>query len=281
MKKEKKKMIWIKILTILLLFLLVILYAIFIGTKGLNIKEYKIINQSLPTSYYGLKIVHFSDLHYGRTIKEKELINLINKINLTKPDVVVFTGDLVDKDCVLTEEVKSQLENNLKNIKSTYGNYYIKGNHDTYFNSYELIMNNSNFINLNNNYDIITNMNKDKIFIGGAFTYNDKEPEIDIVTDHLKDNEYDYKILIMHMPDSVSYLKNEYNLILAGHSHNGQVRLPLIGALIKADGAKKYYKEYYKINNTDLYISSGLGTSNINIRLFNKPSFNLYRIVNK
>ena len=214
MKKEKKKMIWIKILTILLLFLLVILYAIFIGTKGLNIKEYKIINQSLPTSYYGLKIVHFSDLHYGRTIKEKELINLINKINLTKPDVVVFTGDLVDKDCVLTEEIKSQLENNLKNIKSTYGNYYIKGNHDTYFNSYELIMNNSNFINLNNNYDIITNMNKDKIFIGGAFTYNDKEPEIDIVTDHLKDNEYDYKILIMHMPDSVSCLKNEYKVIL-------------------------------------------------------------------
>lgn len=281
MKKERSKMIWIKLLIIILSLLLVLLYAIFFGTKGLNVKEYKLVHETLPKSYYGLKIVHFSDLHYGRTIKEKELIRLVNKINLTKPDIVVFTGDLVDKDCILTEEVKIQLETNLKNINSTYGNYYIEGNHDKYFSSYELIMNNSNFINLNNNYDVIINSNKDKIFIGGAYTYNDKEPDIDVVTEHLKENEYDYKILLMHMPDSVDYLENEYDLILAGHSHNGQVRLPLFGAIIRADGAKKYYKEYYKINNTDLYVSSGLGTSNINIRFFNKPSFNLYRIVNK
>lgn len=281
MKKEKNKTFLIKILIFILSFLLILLCAIFIGTKGLNVKEYKIINQSLPKSYYGLKIVHFSDLHYGRTIKEKELINLVNKINLTKPDIVVFTGDLVDKDRILTDKVKTQLENNLKNIKSTYGNYYIKGNHDEYFSSYELIMNNSGFINLNNSYDVITNSNKDKIFIGGALTYDYKEPDIDIVTEHLKNNDYDYQILIMHMPDSIKQIENKYDLILAGHSHNGQVRLPLIGALIKAEGAKKYYKEYYRIDNTDLYISSGIGTSTINIRLFNKPSFNLYRIVNK
>lgn len=90
-----------------------------------------------------------------------------------------------------------------------------------------------------------------------------------------------YKILIMHEPDYIKEVSNSYELILAGHSHNGQVRLPLVGALILPPGAKDYYKPYYKYNNSDLYISSGVGTSTMDLRLFNKPSFNLYRLVNK
>lgn len=281
MEKDRKKHMLLKLLIIVLVFLLIVLYAIFFGTKGLEVKEYKVVNTNLPISYYGLKIVHFSDLHYGRTIHEKELKKLIEKINLTKPDIVVFTGDLIDKDSILTEETKTILEENLKNINSTYGNYYVKGNHDIYFNTFDLIMSNSNFIDLNNNYDIITNKLHDKIFIGGTHTFDDKKPELNIIDEHLESNEYDYKIFLLHMPDSIKYLANEYDLILAGHSHNGQVRLPLFGALIRAPGAKKYYGEYYRVKDMDLYISSGLGTSNINIRFFNKPSFNLYRIVNK
>lgn len=74
---------------------------------------------------------------------------------------------------------------------------------------------------------------------------------------------------------------NKYDLVLTGHSHGGQVRIPFIGKLYTPEGAKKYYDEYYKINNTDLYISSGLGTSMYKFRLFNRPSFNFYRITNK
>ena len=50
--------------------------------------------------------------------------------------------------------------------------------------------------------------------------------------------------------------------------------------LIKPDGAKKYYDEYYKVGNTDLYISSGLGTSELDFRFFNRPSFNFYQLYN-
>ena len=88
-----------------------------------------------------------------------------------------------------------------------------------------------------------------------------------------------YKINIMHTPDTFDDIKNyNFNLVLAGHSHNGQVDLPFYGAIYTPKGAKKYYKPYYKIDNTDLYISSGIGTSNYNFRLFNRPSFNLYRL---
>ena len=68
------------------------------------------------------------------------------------------------------------------------------------------------------------------------------------------------------------------SLILSGHSINGSINIPLLKNGLLPDGAKKYYKPYYKINNTDIYISNGIGVNNINFRLFNSPSFNLYRL---
>ena len=108
--------------------------------------------------------------------------------------------------------------------------------------------------------------------------YNLKDENISY---HTNDNII-YRILIMHEPDFLTKFDySNYDLVLAGHSHNGQVRLPFIGAIILPPNAKKYYNEYYNLGNTKLYISSGLGTSNIDFRLFNRPSINFYRITNK
>ena len=70
------------------------------------------------------------------------------------------------------------------------------------------------------------------------------------------------------------------DLLLAGHSHNGDIKIPYIGPIIKKDGAKKYNDEYYKVNNTLLYISSGIGTKNNSVRLFCRPSINFFRLSN-
>jgi predicted MPP superfamily phosphohydrolase len=121
----------------------------------------------------------------------------------------------------------------------------------------------------------------------GDLTVQEKLEPFDKLLSDAKTNDIEkikpvYNIMIMHEPDYVEQLeKNNFDLILAGHSHNGQVRIPFVGAIVKPIGAKKYYKEYYKVNNTDLYISSGLGTSTLDVRLFNKPSFNFYRLTNK
>jgi predicted MPP superfamily phosphohydrolase len=86
----------------------------------------------------------------------------------------------------------------------------------------------------------------------------------------------------MHTPDTIIKVeKYNFDLVLAGHSHNGQVRLPYIGAIITPLGSKKYHEDHYKVNDSQLFISGGLGISTISFRFFNKPSFNLYRLVEK
>ena len=75
---------------------------------------------------------------------------------------------------------------------------------------------------------------------------------------------------------------SNYQLILAGHTHNGQINIPGIKKLFMPDNANASYTElYYDLDGSDLYISPGLGTSNVKARLFNRPTINLYRLTNK
>lgn len=265
----------------------VLFYARFIGTTGLNTKEIVINDTNLNNSYDGLKIVHFSDLHYTRVITNTRVKELIDEINLLKPDIVVFTGDLIDTDSTPSDENKQKLINFLKSINSTYGKYAVVGNHD-YDNHLDLvkeIYNSSNFTLLVNNYDIIYNNNNDKIFIGGLDTVSFDLADIDSTMSYFIDNEdINYKIILVHEPDYTDTIISKYpsvNLILSGHSHGGQVRLPIVGGIINNSNAKKYNDEHYKINDTNLFVSYGIGVSRYNFRLFNRPSINFYRVYNK
>lgn len=292
--KEKKRFKKIYFLFIFLLVLISILsYARFIGTSGINIKEYKIVNNNLPDNFYGFKIVHISDLHYGRTFNKKDLNKLVNKINLLKPDIVVLTGDLLDKDTDLTDKQIIELSEGLKTIDVSIGKYAITGNHDVVHPEWNTIIENSNFSNLNDTSELIYNKGLNPILLSGMSSnllddtrIDDKiisiNQKITINEENNELNTFNFNILIMHEPDFLDRFDySHYNLILAGHSHNGQVRLPFVGALILPPGSKKYYEPYYRINNSDLYISSGLGTSSVDFRLFNRPSINFYRLVNK
>ena len=92
-----------------------------------------------------------------------------------------------------------------------------------------------------------------------------------------------YKILLTHFPDNIDTIlntNNNINLILSGHSLNGSINIPYLKKLFLPPNAKKYYEPYYKINNTNIYISNGIGVDKINFRLFNHPSINFYRIKN-
>ena len=271
------------LLVLLIIGVLIFLYARYIGTSGLITHEYKIETSDIGDSFDGLKVIHFSDLHYLRITNKDTLKNVIDEINLINPDVVFFTGDLVDKDFELSENEEVELIRLLGEINSKYGKYAAIGNHDYYKDAEQLknIFASSDFNLMRNDYDIIYGDNDDKLFIGGVDTYSYDAADIDKVMEYFYDNEdISYKIILAHEPDYTDTIISKYDvdLVLSGHSHNGQINIPYIKKLFLPFGSEKYYEEYYRVSNTDLYVSSGIGVSRINLRLFNRPSINFYRI---
>ena len=278
----KKVLKWLFIIIVFIIG--IVLYARFVGTMGLTTKEYVIMDKDVPDNFDGLKIVHFSDLHYNRAISLNKVKSIVNEINDINPDIVVFTGDLIDRDAIISDNDYDELANILGNIKSKYGKYAVIGNHD-----YEKdkdgvikVFHKADFKYLENSYEIIYNKENEKIFIGGLGNVTHNQEDISKMMEYFDDegNKIDYKIILVHEPDIADNIVKDYkvNLILAGHSHNGQVRLPIIGAIYKPPYAKNYYDNYYNLDGTNLYISSGIGVSTVNYRLFNHPSINFYRI---
>lgn len=264
-------------ITMLILIILLLLYSRFIGTIGLNTKEYTIEDNNISNDFDGIKIVHFSDMHYKRIITKDRIDKIINEINLINPDIVIFTGDLIDQDSEINEDDITYLKKVLSKINAKYGKYSVIGNHD-YSIDIEIlrsIYKESNFNLLENSYDIIYGKDNNKLYIGGIST----GAFSDTVLNKMKYDEESYKIIILHEPDYTDEIISlNPNLILGGHSHNGQVNIPYLKKYFVPTGSKKYYDEHYLVNNTNLYISSGIGVSRYNFRLFNHPSINFYRI---
>ncbi len=275
MEKEKKTNIISTIgFSIILLILLLIFYSRYIGIKGLIVKETKIESTLLPSQYSGLKIVHFSDVFYGSTFNEKELEALVKKINSLKPDVIVFTGNLIFPSYNLKEEEKEKIIIELKKMSSTLGNYSIKG---TYDDEFVELMRDSDFTVLENKCEDIFYDSEMPIIICGV---TDISGDLQSIYDFENPNDY-YKIMITNKGDnSIELLKNDIapNLILAGNSLGGSVVLPFYGPLFLPKGSKNYYGYHYIKNETNIFISSGLGTNEYRFRFLNKPSFNLYRL---
>ena len=256
-----KKFIIFLLLSISLLYL----YGKYIEPENFIVREYSIVDSKIPEEFDGYKIIHFSDLYYDN----RDLSSIINKINRLKPDLVVFTGDLIKN-----YYNKDKLIDYLSKIDSKNDIYFVRGDND-YNETYEDIISKINGYILNNEFKYIYNNGLNKIVLSGL----DNEVNID---DAFNFEEGIYSITLSHKPDNYDLLNNKHtDLYLTGHSLNGQIRLPFAGAIIKVNGAMRYYDPVYSVNNSKIYISNGLGNPKYNFRLFNTPSINFYRLYNK
>ena len=286
-KKKKKNFSLAKFIFIIILFgLFVYTYGTYIEPKQIKIKEYKIQNSNISDNFDGFKIIGISDIHYGKYFTHNDLKKLVNKINDLNPDIVVFTGDLIDNNTKMTTSMVNDIAGELKKISTTSGKYIISGEDDTKFDEWENIITGGEFVNLNNNYDTIYKNGYDSILIAGVSSFDDKESIINKnqkTQNYINSFEKDgplYKILLMHEPDYIDDLEdNKYDLILAGHSHGGQIGIPGINELFIPEGAHKYSNGHYNLKNGDLYVSSGIGISNINFRFLQMPTIDVYRLI--
>ncbi len=264
---------------IFLIIIILIIYATTIGTNFINIKEYKVESNLLPDSFHGMKIVQLSDIHYGTTINSKQLEKIINKVNKLKPDIIFFTGDLIDKNISLTDDIKNEVNNELSKINKDTYKYAIYGNEDDK-EVYKELMESSGFKLLDNENTLLYYKDSTPIMITG-FNIKDTNPNYTILTDYVDDIDTSnfYKIVLVHEPDTIdNFINYNPNLILSGHTLGGLIRIPFLKPLFLPENSQNYYNDYYNINNCDIFISNGLGTSNLKARLNNHPSINFYRL---
>jgi hypothetical protein len=218
-------------------------YGFFIEPEWIVIK-----NVSL-SSHLNYRLVHISDIHYKGD--ESFLNKVVERINVISPDFVCFTGDLIEEKQYLDEALRI-----IERINCPV--YGVPGNHD-----YES----------GASFDEI---NKALIKTGGQWLVNQnivyKDLEIIGISNN-KNHSFkelsDHRILLTHYPLSVP--PGKYHLILAGHSHGGQVRIPFIGSLKVPYGVGKYDKGLYTTEAGILYVNPGIGTYGLHLRLFCRP----------
>ena len=262
-KRRKKTKIIIKITTsIFILFTLTFLYMYFIGIKYFKENEYVISDNDLPKSFDGVKILHFTDLLYSNEKDLNTLDNLMQKITLINPDIIVFTGNLISDKYKVNEEEIKKINNFMQNIPYKIGKYAIYGNLDN--TTYDLIMENTNFQVLNNEVINIYNNSNDSINIVGININNDNE---------IKINNENYTITLIHNYDNYDKYNINSNLIMAGSNLGGEIKIFGIPLLRN----NEYMKNYYENNNSKIFISNGIGSPH-HLRLFNHPSMNVYRL---
>lgn len=254
-------------------------YAREIEPSMLHIQKETIISPKIPQSYNGFKIVQFSDTHIGFHFSLEQLDKLIKKINNQQPDIIVFTGDLVDDP--ETYPWNKGLITRLRSLEAPYGKFWIYGNHDHGGYGTDILkqtMDESGFQLLKNEH-VAVDMTHDRILIAGVDDIILGEP--DLKTALTNTNPDLFTILLAHEPDYADTAVNyPIDVQLSGHSHGGQVRFPFVGHLYTPAYAEKYVKGKYSLNRGQLtlYVNQGIGTTRLPYRFLCHPEIHVYTL---
>lgn len=254
-------------------------YAHNIETTMLKVQKNKITSVKFPKSFHGFKIVQFSDTHIGFQYTLEQFSKLVATINALQPDIITFTGDLVDNPD--NYAWNSELIQLLKSLKAKHGKFWIYGNHDHGGYGTNIVkdtMEQGHFKLLKNEHTVIEK-NNDRIILAGIDDAMLGKPDIEKTLQNT--NPDLYTILLAHEPDYADQVVHyPVDLQLSGHSHGGQVRLPFIGHLYTPAYAQKYVQGKYAMSDDFiLYVSKGIGTTRLPYRFLCKPELNVYTLL--
>lgn len=259
----------------LLLFIFIIgLYARYIEINFFTINEYS-IESEVPESFKDLKIVHFSDTLINKEFSVDDLSDLVDSINEINPDIIFFTGDLIDSSYNISDTEINTITTLLNSLEVSLYKFAVYGDNDLENEvTYSEIMDLGDFILLNNETFTLFYKDNTPITITGITDLTELENAYETEIDTSES----INITLTHMPDNFSNLLSA-DIVFAGHYLGGYINFPFIGALIHLDGANIYYENYLNESGRLLYISNGLGTENYHVRFNNIPSINVYKFV--
>lgn len=275
LRKAKKR----KVVYMIIVCLLLIAFLVAALWQGIRVRSYTVLSDKVSDT---VRIVQISDLHDTRYGKNQK--NLIKKIDEQFPDVIVLTGDIAVDDLSHkpTEELLSQ-------IVKEYPCYYVSGNHEYQSGEPQNIkeMISSYGVKILEGETVFADINGQKISISGVddpmcfglHNWRETNESNELWYGQLKSCDEDidnntFSLLLTHRPELVeAYQNTDFDLVLSGHAHGGQVRIPLImnGLLAPNQGFfPKYAGGEYELDGTKMIVSRGL-CRNFFPRVFNPP----------
>ena len=257
-------------LTLAVVSIVMIIYGSFIGRTQFDVKEVTYSSSKLPSSFDGYRIVQLSDIHIGSWQGNASAIqNLVNLVNEQHPDLIVFTGDLVNHRAIELND----FQHILAGLKAKDGVYSILGNHDygPYFrwkNKQEQDDNLSDLQQrqaamgwklLNNSHTILIQGNDSIALIG---VENEGEPPFSQYADlpkAMQGTEGMFQILLSHNPTHWRrevLPESDIDLMLAGHTHAMQLKL---GNYSPSSYIYPEWSGMYLEGTRGLYVNVGIG----------------------
>ncbi len=270
MKKKTKSFLKLMVL------ILFVLLSVFTVWSSLEIETtyYSYSNDKIPQSFKGFKIAHVSDFHNSSFGDE-----IIEILKDNKPDIIAITGDVID-----SYDTKIEVSVNfIKELIEIAPCYFVMGNHEARiedYDSFKLQIESFGVVVLEDE-ATETSKNGESISIYGVcdpsffvdYLEDDNEAQIIEQLNSLKVSE-NFNILLSHRPEFFEYyVEKEFDLVLSGHAHGGQFRLPLIGGLFAPGQGlfPKYDAGEFEKNGTTMFISRGFTNGAFRIRFNNRP----------
>ena len=234
----------------------------------------------------GMQIAFISDLNYNNFMDKDRFDLALAKLEAANPDVVIFVGDLFDEENIsnISDQVIEDLTKQLDSIDAKYGKFAVLGEND-YFSEdvtalVSKILYNSNFEIIQNQLLKITKDTNNYFQLVGIDSVLSGRDDIQKAYEHV--NSENLVLTVVHTPDTIEELPlKTTDLVVAGHSHGGQIQIPLLGQVYNKKLSEKYYSGFYSVNNTKLFVTNGLGTTIEDVRIFAPAEILIYTLKSK
>ena len=274
MPAKKRKFI---ILAVVAAFHLALIAWIVWGNTALELNTYTISSSKLPQSFDGYRIAHVSDLHNAEMGKDNE--TLLTMLRDADPDMIAITGDLIDSGNT-DIEVALQFVREAVKIAPC---YYVTGNHEARVNEYGELkaeMEAAGVTVLEDSRAEISIEGESIVLIGvndpsyqTDYLFGDAESVIDAKLEELHTENGEFTVLLSHRPELFdTYADHGMDLVLSGHAHGGQFRLPFVGGVVAPNQGlfPEYDAGIYTEGNTNMLVSRGVGNSILPFRINNR-----------
>lgn len=264
---------------LLLVFLAATLGILTWGNTALQTSTYTVSSHTIPQSFNCYTIAQVSDLHNAEFGEGNE--RLLEKLREAEPDIIVFTGDIVDSHKT-NVQVAVQFAQQAQAIAPT---YYITGNHEAGLGKARIVLENQLSTGgtvILRHQALTLERGSDQLNLIGIDDPTILRSSNQNLTELVQEDTYN--LLLAHRPENFKeYAAAGADLTLTGHAHGGQIRLPFLGGLIAPN--QGFFPEYdaglFTEGESHMIVSRGLGNSLFPLRINNRPELVVVQLVHR